>query len=243
MQDREKNRILWLITARCGSKSIPEKNIRLLNGMPLMCYRIRTALSLSPAADVWLSTDSREYAKIAADSGATIPFLRPEHLSTDTASSMEVVLHAMDHAEKAGNSYSYIGLLEPTSPFVFKNDLLNGWTQLHQDPDATAIVAVKEARPNTIFIQDDARFLDALALNLDKVKAPGRQQFKRQITPSGGFYISRWDAFKKLGTFYSGTTLSYLLPEICGLEIDEAIDWSFAEFLLEKGLIDLKNIF
>lgn len=243
MQDNEVNSTLWLITARSGSKSIPGKNIKPLHGIPLMCYRIKTALSLFPAWDVWLSTDSEEYAKIAADTGATIPFLRPDHLSTDSASSVDVVLHAMNHAEGSGKKYSFIGLLEPTSPFVYKDDLLNGLIRLQKDPAATAVVAVREAKPNTIFIQDDARYLDSVAANLEKLEKIGRQQFKKQITPSGGFYISGWNAFRQHRTFYSGTTLSYLLPEICGLEIDEPMDWSLAEFLIEKGFIDLKKIF
>jgi len=237
------NDTLWLVTARSGSKSIPGKNIRPLQGIPLMCYRIKAALSLFSADDVWLSTDDEEYAKIGAAAGATIPFLRPAHLATDSASSEDAILHAMDHAQQMGRRYAYIGLLEPTSPLVYKDDLLNGLSALQNDPNATAVVAVREARPHTIFIQDEAPYLDKVAANLSGLKKIGRQQFKRQITPSGGFYISKWDTFRQLKTFYSPATLTYLVPEACGLEIDEPLDWTYAEFLIEKGVIDLKKIF
>ncbi|MBS1660114.1 MAG: acylneuraminate cytidylyltransferase family protein [Bacteroidetes bacterium] len=235
--------ILWLIPARAGSKSVPGKNIKPLNGMPLMTYRIKTALALSPAEKVWCSTDDKDYAEIAKKAGATIPFMRPAELATDTASSADVVLHAMDHAEKGGWKPDFLGLLEPTSPLVFKTDLLQACQRLQEDPQASAIVAVREARPNTIFIQDETQYMDELAQRLENRAKMGRQAFKRQITPSGGFYITRWDAFREKKTFYTAATLPYLLPEPCTLEIDDPIDWQFAEFLLEKEIVDPKKIF
>mgnify|MGYP000946277880 CR=1 FL=1 len=117
--------ILWLIPARSGSNSIKDKNIKLLNGKPLIEYRIQTALSLSKNDHVWVSTDSQLYADISVKCGATIPFIRPGLLSTDNASSMDVVLHAMQHAEINNYNFDFICLLEPTSPFVYIEDILN----------------------------------------------------------------------------------------------------------------------
>lgn len=235
--------ILWLIAARSGSKSIKNKNIKDLAGMPLLQYRIKTALSLSENTHIWCSTDTEEYAEIARAAGAYVPFLRPEELSTDSASSTDVVLHAMAYAEKQGFHYDYIGLLEPTSPFVYKKHLCEAINNLDTEARAEAIVAVKESRPHTIFIQDEAPYLDNLARNLAQFTKLGRQAFSKQITPSGGFYISRWHAFKINRTFYTEKTLSYLLPDECCLEIDEPIDWAWATFLIDKGYIDLNEIF
>lgn len=109
----EKN-ILWLVTARSGSKSIPDKNIKILGKQPLISYRIQSALTTRIAGDVWVSTDSEKYAEIAKEYGAEIPFLRPDYLSTDDASSTDVVLHAMEYALNLNKKYDFIGLLEPT---------------------------------------------------------------------------------------------------------------------------------
>jgi len=236
-------RILWLITARSGSKSIPNKNIKPLNNEPLINFRIKSALSISSAEDIWVSTDSEKYALIAKKSGATVPFLRPNSLAADSSSSNDVVLHSMRYANKMGRNYDYIGLLEPTSPFIYFTDLLNAIEKLRNNVEATGIVAVKETRPNTFFIQDNTEYLNYLALRLKEIKKTGRQNFNTQITPSGGFYISKWQTFLESKTFYTENTMPYLVPDECSLEIDEPIDWLWAEFLIKEKIIDVNKIF
>ena len=228
-------RILWLITARSGSKSIKGKNIKILGNKPLLAYRIISAKNSKYSSEIWLSTDSKEYAEIGKNYGASIPFLRPKHLSADDSSSIDVVIHAMNYAESLNYKFDFIGLLEPTSPFVKSKHLDDAIKKLTDEPEANSIVAVKESRPNTIFIQDEDKFLTKIAQNLKKIKALGRQQFSKQITPSGGFYISRWEYFKKHKTFYTNKTLGFELDEISGLEIDENFDWILAEFIKKNN--------
>ncbi len=226
--------ILWLITARSGSKSIPDKNIKILGNQPLISYRIQSALTTKIDGDVWVSTDSDKYAEIAKEYGAEIPFIRPDYLSTDDASSIDVVLHAMNHASSLGKNYDFVGLLEPTSPFIQSSDLDKALELLDENETASAIVATKESRPNRIFIQNDDEYLSELADNLKVYKKLGRQAFGKEITPSGGFYISKWDDFLKKKSFYTRKTLSYLVDNISGLEIDEPIDWQIAEFIINS---------
>lgn len=227
----EKN-ILWLVTARSGSKSIPDKNIKILGNQPLISYRIQSALTTKIDGDVWVSTDSEKYAEIAKKYGAAIPFLRPDYLSTDDASSMDVVLHAMEYALSLNKKYDFIGLLEPTSPFIQGSDLDKAVELLSQNENASAIVATKESKPNRIFIQKEAEYLSELADNLKLYRKLGRQSFGKEITPSGGFYISKWYDFLKNKSFYTKQTLSYLVDDVSGLEIDEPLDWQFAEFII-----------
>lgn len=224
-------KILWLITARSGSKSVPNKNIRILNGIPLLAYRIQSALKSNFPNAVWISTDSIEYARIANDYGAHVPFLRPARLAQDSSTSVDVILHAMQFAEANLLNFDYIGLLEPTSPFVTEKDLNEAIKKLSETEDADAIVAVKESRPHPIFIQDDANYLHTVAKNISGLSNLGRQEFKKQITPSGGFYIAKWNAFLTQKSFYTDKTLTYLVDDISGLEIDEPIDFLFAEFI------------
>lgn len=227
-------KVLWLITARSGSKSIPDKNIKILGNQPLISYRIQTARNTQISSDIWVSTDSEKYAQIAKEYGAEIPFLRPDYLATDESSSVNVVLHAMDYAFSLGKKYDFIGLLEPTSPFVQSLDLEKAIDLLDKNENASSIVATRESRPNRIFIQKEDDYLSELADNLKLYTKLGRQSFGKEITPSGGFYISKWDDFIKTKSFYTEKTLSYLLDDISGLEIDEPLDWQFAEFIINN---------
>ncbi|MFN7821376.1 MAG: cytidylyltransferase domain-containing protein, partial [Bacteroidota bacterium] len=143
-------KILWIVVARSGSKAIPGKNIKLLGGVPLMAYRIKSALSSKYSNDILISSDSEDYAKIAEEYGAKKMFIRPAELADDNASSSDVLLHAMNFALSIKQSYELIGLLEPTSPFVTTLELDLAIDQLDASDDATAIVAIKESRPNTI---------------------------------------------------------------------------------------------
>ena len=170
--------ILWIIPARSGSKSIINKNIKLLNNIPLIEYRIKSALTIAEENQVWVSTDSNEYASIAIKAGAKVPFIRPDYLSNDTASSNDVVLHAINFAEKSGLKFNFIGLLEPTSPLVYFSDLLNSLNILKKNKDASSIVAVEETRPNTFFIQNESEYLSELAKRFSSKEYLGRQEFK-----------------------------------------------------------------
>ena len=228
-------RVLWLITARAGSKSVPDKNIKFLNGIPLLAYRIQSALLSSYPDNIWISTDSNEYAQIANEYGAKVPFLRPSELAQDFSTSVDVVLHAMQFAEEHQFEFDFIGLLEPTSPFVSHNDLNQAIIKLSKTEEANAIVAVRESRPHPIFIQDDTKYLEVIASNTTSYNALVRQNFKKQITPSGGFYIAKWKSFIKDKSFYTCKTLSYLVDDVAGIEIDEPIDFLFAEFVTKHS--------
>ena len=234
-------RVLWLITARSGSKGIPNKNIKILGGKPLLAHRILNTPPLNGGSNLWLSTDSIEYAKIAKSFGCKVPFLRPENLSDDNSSSVDVVLHAMGYAESHGMCFDYIGLLEPTSPFISGVDLELALKDLESDINADSIVAVRESRPNTAFVQDEDKYLGLIANNIKEFSQLGRQNFKRQITPSGGFYIARWNKFKEAQSFYTPNTLAYMVDEESGLEIDEPLDWLIAEAIIAHRMNKIKN--
>ncbi len=235
-------KILWLIAARSGSKSIPDKNIKPLGGVPLLCYRIKTVLKFANPEDVWISTDSRKYADIAEKCGAVAPFLRPPELASDNALPMGIVAHAMQWADDHKGHYDAVGLLEPTSPFVKSSTLIKAVNNLFNDNNADSIIAVRSVRPGTFYIQDDSKYLSKIAKNIASAKFLRRQDEKSEITPSGGFYISKWESFKKKGAYYTDKALSYRVSDLEGLEIDEPIDWDWAEFLIEKKKIDLKDI-
>lgn len=234
-------KILWIVAARSGSKAIPGKNIKLLGGVPLMAYRIKSALLSKCTNDVWISTDSEDYAKIAEEYGAKKMFIRPAELAGDNVSSSDVLLHAMNFALSINQSYELIGLLEPTSPFVTTLELDSAIDKLDANDDAAAIVAIKESRPNSLFVQEESLYLEILSKNIELMKIQGRQAFKKEITPSGGFYISKWDSFLKSKSFYTNKTIGFELKGVSTLEIDEPDDWQFADYIVKNKLFKNTN--
>lgn len=230
----KKPNILFLIPARSGSKGIPDKNIKILGDFPLFVHRYNSVTSISLPNEIWLSTDSPKYAKIADSFNIKVPFLRPKDLSLDSSSSNSVVLHAMTKAVELNLNFDVVALLEPTSPFVSQKSIYQAILKLWNNPEADAIVAVKESRPNSIFIQAEDEYLNEFYHNIKNLEDLGRQSLKKEITPSGGFYISKWSSFLEKKSFYTTKTLSFLLEDEETLEIDEPIDFTYAQFLIHK---------
>lgn len=234
--------VLFLITARSGSKGFKNKNIKKLFGIPLIGIRGLSALKLTSSEHVWLSTDSSKYASIGEKYNIYIPFIRPNELASDFASSADVVIHAMNYAERIGKKYKYIALLEPTSPLVYTDFLKDAILKLKSDQTSTAIVATKKVEVSSIFTQKNNQFLTELADKLQNISKLRRQDFEDEITPAGGFYISKWDDYLKNKTFYTSRTLSYNLPEECSIEIDNEIQYKWADFLVKKKFVDINKI-
>lgn len=207
-----------------------------------MAYRIKSVLSLADPADVLVSTDSEEYAKIAGAFGAFVPYLRPAALATDHASSVGVVLHAMNWSLEQGRRYDYVGLLQPTSPFVKSSTLLKACDSIAEDEAAQCIVAVKEVRPGTFYVQENSKYLSVLTERFKTVKILRRQDLKTEITPCGGLYIAKWDTFLREKTFYPEKTRALPVSDIEAVDIDEPIDWLWAEFLLENNFVNMSDL-
>ena len=121
-----------IITARSGSKGLPHKNIRMLNGRPLMAWSIKAALDSGMFDTVMVSTDSEEYAKIARDYGAEVPFLRSEENSGDRSNSWDVVAEVLEKYKELGREFDYLMLLQPTSPLRSGDDIKGAFEYLEK---------------------------------------------------------------------------------------------------------------
>lgn len=115
--------VLAIITARGGSKGIPKKNIKGLQGKPLIVWTIEAAQRAHLLTDVIVSTDDEEIATVCRSAGASVPFLRPPELSTDAAKSIPVIQQALTFQATQGKTYEYVMILQPTSPFRTAEDI------------------------------------------------------------------------------------------------------------------------
>ena len=130
-------KILALIPARGGSKRLPGKNIKLLGDKPLINWTIEVAQDIPEICEILVSTDNSEIASIAKVAGAKVPWLRPAHLSTDVATSVDVAIHAIDWYEKEICRIDGLMLLQPTSPFRTKLTIQEGinlFKEFNQQP-------------------------------------------------------------------------------------------------------------
>ena len=236
---------LFLITARGGSKGVPGKNLKQLGGIPLVGFKAISALRSKHCTRLIISTDDPEIQQTAMKYGAEAPFLRPSELATDTASSTDVIDHAMSYIESETNeTYDAVMLLEPSSPFARAQDY-DGAVDLMLKHDASVVVGVRETEVSSTVVGplDSQGRITAI---IDQVKAldnQRRQDLPKDFTPNGALYLFRWDFFKKHHAIYQDRdgTFGYPMDRAYSLEVDEKIDLAWAEFMVQEGHIDMSN--
>ena len=155
------HKIISIITARGGSKGLPKKNIKKLQGKPLIAWTIEAAKKSKYLDKIIVTTDSKEISEVAKEFGAEVPFIRPSHLATDNSSSFDTIKHALNFQEFK-NDYDIVVILEPTSPLRETKDIDNSLEQLIDSPTAKSIVGVcKTEVQNPIFFIPHRKFWDA----------------------------------------------------------------------------------
>lgn len=235
-------KVLFVITARGGSKGVPRKNIRLLGGIPLVAYKIIAAKKCRYDKRIIVSTDDEEIARVSRDYGAEVPFLRPSQLATDSAASMDVVLHTMSWVgENDEEKYDYVCLLEPSSPFASYRDLDEAIRQI-REKNADTLLGMKEAPVSTNFIHslDDRGGLSNFYYAVKDLQSVRRQDQKKEYTMNGCMYIAKWDYLIENHMFHAKNSLPYVMQEEESIEIDTWLDFEMATKVIDDGYIDIK---
>lgn len=225
---------LAIIPARSGSKGLKDKNIKLLNGKPLIAYTIEAAIKSKMFDEVMVSTDSEEYADIAKKYGANVPFMRNSELSNDTASSWDVVRDVFDKYKEAGKEFDTVALLQPTSPLRTAEDIIDGY-KIFNEKNANAIVAVCEVEHSPLWcntLPDD--------LSMEKFIRPEILGLPRQSIPkyyriNGAIYIVKTEYFKKTKNIYSEKSFAFIMKKENSVDIDDEFDYFIAGNLLKKN--------
>jgi len=226
--------ILIVITARGGSKRLPGKNIKLLNGKPMIAYAIE-AVKYSKYADrLIVSTDNPEIASISRQYGAETPFMRPNELSDDTASSLTVLQHAVKWMEDKGNfKPDIVVLIQPTSPLVLAEDV-NGTIEKMVDNDTNSCFSVCEItqRPEWMFIVDG----DMARPYIKNVPEIARfQDFPPLFITNGAVYAMKTDILMKRNMIRDRQNSSvYLMPSHRSIDIDTPTDFKLAELMMKE---------
>jgi N-acylneuraminate cytidylyltransferase/CMP-N,N'-diacetyllegionaminic acid synthase len=233
----EQKRVISIVAARGGSKGLPGKNLYHLDGRPLVAWPVAAALGAASVSRVIISTDDEAIAKAANLAGADVPFMRPAHLASDTASSMDVVMHSLDTLEAQGDEYDYVVLLEPTSPLTESSDIDAAFSKLHATRGkADAIVGIcgVESTHPEYDVRINAEGLITPFLMPDFKSLRRRQEVEKLYFLEGSLYISCVKAFRRYKTFFHDRTLGYEVPRWKSLEVDDIFDLIMIEAVVQR---------
>jgi CMP-N,N'-diacetyllegionaminic acid synthase len=222
---------LIIIPARGNSKGLPGKNIKLLDGKPLILHTLEAAQQLFPNDRICVSTDSSEIAEAVNQNGYHVPFMRPGSLATDTSSTRSVVLHALDFYREQGLEMSDVILLQPTSPFRTSAHIEEA-LKLYSS-DCEMVVSVKEASANPYFTLFEERS-DGFLQKSKRSDALRRQDIPPVWEFNGAIYIFAVDLIleKEISTF--DRIRKFVMDEYSSLDIDTELDWMVAEYIVTK---------
>ena len=231
------NSFLVIIPARGGSKGLPGKNIKELCGKPLVAWSIEAGLKSKYVDEVMTSTDDEKIAEISKKYGASVPFLRPSELASDTATTFDTVKHTIDYYKnELKKEFDYIVLLEPTSPLreVFDIDMA---IEILLESRADSIVGIckTESQNPAFLVSKNENGLISGYENKDMVVLR-RQEIKDVYFFEGTIYVSKTDVLLDKKTFYHDNTIGYEVPKYKALEIDDIIDFVMVEAIMKyKG--------
>jgi CMP-N-acetylneuraminic acid synthetase len=235
--------ILITVCARGGSKGIPEKNIKLLNGKPLIAYTIETAKAFSKKfnCNISLSTDDLKIKEIALRFGLETSYIRPDELATDQAGKLGAIHDLLIYEEKlCGFDYDYVLDLDVTSPLRTLGDLESAFYILLDDPYALNLFSVNAAARNPYFNMVEPSGNGYFKLVKDKGHFMGRQSAPEVFELNASFYFYHRDFFRSsFPTVFTNRTLVYVMPHIC-FDLDHMLDFLFLDFLLSNNKLEFE---
>ena len=220
-----------LICARGESKGLPKKNIRLLNGIPLMAWSIKIAKKIDRVSSVIVSTDSEEIANIAIDYGAQVPFIRPKELALDDSPEWLVWRHAINYLESQQNEVVNLLVLPATAPLRSIKDVNNCIDEFEKG-DVDSIITVSEAKRNPYFnmTTNDDKGYSSIVINNDGVSR--RQDAPKVFDMTTVAYVVKSEFIKKYNGVFEGKVRSVCIPEERAIDIDTILDFKIAEYLI-----------
>ena len=227
--------VLVVIPARGGSKGIPYKNIKPLNGKPLIFYSIDVGRQFTLDENICVTTDDDKIIKVVENYGLKVPFKRPDYLATDHCGSNEVIQHAYQYYEQQGIHYDAILLLQPTSPFR-KVEFLKEAVDLYDDSiDMVTSVKLSSCNPYYDGFEEDAEGLLKIS------KGDGTIE-RRQDAPSvwqqnGSIYVINPKSLMVKGMTSFTRIRKYAMTELYSVDIDNPFDWKVAELVISEKML------
>lgn len=221
--------IISIIPARGGSKGVPRKNIKLVNGKPLISYSIEASNSCNLINNTYVSTEDCEISEISKKYGATV-IKRPSELAKDTSSSIDVILHVLDYLESINKLPDIFVLLQSTSPLRTSEDIKNA-IDLFMNKECNSLVSVCKLNHQALlnFSLENDYLIQNTDENFFKKR---RQDMPTYYNLNGAIYITTPEFIRKNKSFYGDKTAPYIMPQERSIDLDTPFDFKFIEFLL-----------
>lgn len=233
----KEKRILAIVTARGGSKGLPGKNIRMMNGKPLIAWTIEAAKSSKYLDKLFISTDSREIANVCEAYGVSVPALRPQELAQDTTPSTHVLCYTLDFLGEKGEFFDYMILLEPTSPLRNDRDIDRMIEIAVDNPNADGCISlgrVNTVHPSIIKKINSEGYIIPYIEN-------GKVFYQRQMEdeayfPYGVGYLVKITAFREKLSIYTDKMLPYFIERWQNYEVDDIYDFECISAIMKMEI-------
>lgn len=240
-------RIVGLIPARAGSKRVPNKNIRLLNGHPMLAYTIAAALQSGVFDKVIVSTESEDIAEQAKKYGAEVPFLRPQAYAEDASPDIEWITHLLKTLKEQSESYDCFSILRPTSPFRQASTIRRAWEQFCARPEADSLRAVEKCNqhPAKMWRIED-ELLEPIMKNPNSQGTPWHSTPYQALPPiyvqNASLEIAHCAIPLEQGSIAGKTIIPFITEDQEGFDINLPEDWFLAEYLISNNQATLPQI-
>jgi len=238
--------IIALIPARAGSKRVPDKNIRVLAGHPLLAYTIAAARASNIFANIVVSTDSPRYAELARHYGAQVPFLRPVALAGDLSPDIEWVEYTLQQLKLLGSAYDCFSILRPTSPFRQPETIQRAWQEFRAEQGIDSLRAVEKCKqhPGKMWVVREKRMMPLLPLSpAEQPWHSSQYQSLPEVYAQNASLEIAWTRVVLEQHSISGTVLMpFFTQGLEGFDINQPLDWLLGEELLRTGQAQLPHI-
>ncbi len=230
--------MIAFIPARGGSKGVPGKNIKNLCGKPLIAYTIEAALKADKIDRVIVTTDDEDIARVAKEYGAEVPFMRPDYLASDTASAIDVYLHASEFVmNETGKPVDKFMVLLPTAPLRDEKNI-NEAIELFEKKQATTLISFTEAETpiGWYHVMDEQGRIKNAGFGAAGSNVANRQTNAALYIPNGAIYILDYKLLKENRTYYCDNTFAYIMSREDSIDIDYPLDFEIAELVMSKKI-------
>lgn len=221
--------LVAIIPARGGSKGLPNKNIKPLQGKPMIAHTIIEAKKSKYIRDVIVSTDYEDIAEIAKQYGASVPFMRPAELASDQSKSIDVYFYTIDRLRAEGHSIDDIIILQPTSP-LRTVEHIDQAIEMFYEKQAYSVISLTPAKP---YLWHHGIVEDGRVQKIFEAKdTENRQIFNTTYIPNGSIYIFEYDGLKATEQYYTDRTYAYVMSNLDSVDIDNHDDFHLCELLM-----------
>lgn len=226
--------VLAIIPARKGSKRLVGKNMLDLKGKPLITWTIEEALKSKYIDNIIISTDDENIINLSKQyKGINVPFVRPKELSSDKATSLDVVLHALNYYSSNDKNFDYVMLLQPTSPLRKSKDIDYSIEELSEEVKSVVSVCETEHSPLwSNILPDNKSMKNFLSKEIKNLRS---QDLPKYYRLNGAIYISEVEYLVKEKGFLGDQTKAYTMPIERSIDIDTKIDLELCKILLNEN--------